>query len=381
MSLRAVPLADLCEMDRRNVRPGDPLANELPFVGVENVTRDTGFLNFETNSRVGNGKSTAFRFDERHVLYSKLRPYLNKVAMPDFPGRCSTQLVPLLPRDGVDRDFLAHMLRRREVVKFAVASANGSRMPSVDMKLFMAMPTPFPPFDMQRQIADILNSASHIQRLRSRAYACLHNFAPALFVKMFGDPVENPMGWPETHLGAVCRMDRCGMQPNDPKSIRLPFVGMENVNSNTGALNFDTDSRIGSRKSVMFRFDQTHVLYGKLRPYLNKVATPEFVGICSTELVPLRPIDNVNRDFLAHFLRNKATVDFAVASATGARMPRTNMKLLMAMPVPLPPIELQQQFARIANRAKDVAVAAKTAASAASALADALAARLLEQAP
>ena len=169
------------------------------------------------------------------------------------------------------------------------------------------------------------------------------------------------------------------MQPNDPTSIHLPFVGMENVNSNTGILNFDTDSRIGSRKSVMFRFDRTHVLYGKLRPYLNKVATPEFVGICSTELVPLRPIDNVNRDFLAHFLRNKATVDFAVASATGTRMPRTNMNLLMAMPVPLPPIELQQQFARIANRAKGVAVAAKTAADTASILTAALTARLLER--
>ena len=81
-------------MDRRNVRPGDPLANELPFVGVENVTRDTGFLNFDTNSRVGNGKSTAFRFDRRHVLYGKLAPYLNKVASPDFAGMCSTELVP-----------------------------------------------------------------------------------------------------------------------------------------------------------------------------------------------------------------------------------------------------------------------------------------------
>ena len=137
MSPRAVSLADLCEMDRRNVRPGDPLANELPFVGVENVTRDSGFLNFDTNSRVGNGKSTAFRFDRRHVLYGKLAPYLNKVATPDFAGRCSTELVPLLPRDGVDRDFLAHMLRRGETVKFAVDSANGTRMPRTDMKFLM----------------------------------------------------------------------------------------------------------------------------------------------------------------------------------------------------------------------------------------------------
>ena len=98
MNARRAPLGELCEMDRRGIPPDDPLAVELPFIGVENVVSGTGLLNFDTDSRVGAQKSTAFRFDPRHVLYGKLRPYLNKVAVPDFAGRCSTELVPLLPR-------------------------------------------------------------------------------------------------------------------------------------------------------------------------------------------------------------------------------------------------------------------------------------------
>ena len=133
MSVPIAPLGELCEMDRRGLRPEDPLASRLPFVGVENVEGGTGILAFDTGSRVSEQKSTAYRFDERHVLYAKLRPYLNKVATPGFSGRCSTELVPLLPRNGVDRDFLAHLLRRKQTVEFVMGSVTGTRMPRTDM--------------------------------------------------------------------------------------------------------------------------------------------------------------------------------------------------------------------------------------------------------
>ena len=122
MTSRIVPLGELCEMDRRGLRPDDPAAAGLPLLGVENVGSGTGALNLDAGSRVGVGKSTSFRFDERHVLYAKLRPYLNKVATPEFAGRCSTELVPLLARSGVDREYLAHLLRRKETVSFVMSS-------------------------------------------------------------------------------------------------------------------------------------------------------------------------------------------------------------------------------------------------------------------
>ena len=190
MTARVVPLGELCEMDRRGLRPDDPRAARLPLLGVENVASDTGALNLDAGSRVGNGKSTSFRFDERHVLYAKLRPYLNKVATPEFAGRCSTELVPLLPRSDVDRDFLAYLLRRRETVAFVMSSVMGSRMPRADMKALMSMRVPLPPLDEQRRIVDILNRAARIETLRRRAAERLREFVPALFVRMFGERNE-----------------------------------------------------------------------------------------------------------------------------------------------------------------------------------------------
>lgn len=378
MNPRTVPLGELCRVDRRSVPSNDPRVAGLPFVGVEHVVGGTGALDPDAGSRVGNRKSTAFRFDERHVLYAKLRPYLNKVATPGFAGVCSTELVPLLPRDGVDRDFLACLLRRKETVDCAMSSATGSRMPRADMKALMAMPAPFPPLQRQWEIAGVFKRVARIHRLCDRAKICVRGFAPALFVKMFGDPATNPMGWPVARLGEICEIDRHALPEGGREDSNLRFIGVENVTKDSGALNFDAQSRVGNRKSAAFYFDPRHILYSRLRPYLNKVAIPNFTGRCSTELIPLLSYEGVDRYFLAYFLRSAGAAKIAVDSAVGARMPRTDMKVLMAMPVPLPAYDKQRQFAAIAREAACVISLAEAATEAASNLTAALAARLIK---
>ena len=377
MKTPITPLGELCDMDRQGLQPDDPVASRLPFVGVENVASDTGIINFDNGSRTGSQKSATFRFDERHVLYAKLRPYLNKVATPEFAGRCSTELVPFLPRKGVDRDFIAWLLRRKETVEYVMASVTGSRMPRTDMKALMSLTVPLPPLNEQRRIVGILNRAAKIERLRVQAAERLREFIPALFIKMFGDSIENPMGWKTARLGELCDMDRRGLSPDDPIASRLPFVGVENVESDTGVFNLEGDSRVGSQKSTTFGFDERHVLYGKLRPYLNKVATPDFSGKCSTELVPLLPRDGVDRDFIAHLLRQKKTVEYVMASVTGSRMPRTDMKALMSLPVPLPSLDEQRCFAALARKALSTVAKTRNAAASAAALTASLMSRLL----
>lgn len=151
-------------MDRQPSKSTNSVAAQGPFVGLENVESDSGFVNLESRPRVGDRKSAAFRFDERHVLYAKLRPYLNKGAAPEFSGMCSTELVPLLPNRGVDREYIAHLLRRRDTVDYATATATGTRMPRADMDALMQMPVPFPSFDEQLRIVGILNRAGNIGR-------------------------------------------------------------------------------------------------------------------------------------------------------------------------------------------------------------------------
>ena len=323
-------------------------------------------------------------FEEGDVLFAKITPCMEngKAALArnltNGIGRGSTEFHVLRPSDQVLAEYIYYFIRQSPFREAARRSFTGTAGQQRVPKQFMeTVLVPLPPLNEQRRIVGILNRAARIERLRAQAASSLRNFVPALFVRMFGDPVENPIGWEVVRLGQLCDMDRQGIQSTDPLAAQLRFVGVENVTSGTGILNFATDSRVGRQKSMAFRFDERHVLYGKLRPYLNKVATPGFAGRCSTELVPLLPRDGVNRYFLAHLLRHKDTVEFIMASVTGTRMPRTDMRVLMSMPAPLPPLDKQRRFAGIVNQVSCMTIAIQTASNASSVLSTSLMSRLL----
>ncbi len=165
-----------------------------------------------------------------------------------------------------------------------------------------------------------------------------------------------PVGWRWTSLGKVCEQDKQSVKATDPDYAGLPYLGLEHVESQTGRLLVDRDEALqGETKSNNFRFSASHVLYGKLRPYLNKVALPHFAGRCSTEIVPLRPAADVERRWLAWLLRHEETVRYAMRGKTGSRMPRASMDGLMELPVAVPPPRQQREIVmRLEGRLQSV---------------------------
>ena len=358
-------LNELCHMDRQTIRADDPAASQLPFVGVENVDARTGIFNFDTDSRIGSQKSTTFRFDERHILYGKLRPYLNKVAIPGIAGRCSTELVPLLPRDGVDREFVAHLLRRRETIRFVMASVTGSRMPRTDMKALMSMRVPRPPLGEQRRIVQILNRAATIERLRNQAADRLREFVPALFIKMFGDPVENPMRWDVRLLGDIVQ----------------GFQGGKNVQA-------------GSGESIYCILRVSAVTTGYFNPSMSKPAPDDYVPpsdhvvrpgdllISRANTSALVGATAMVDDVKSHFLlpdkiwrfvwKENSVIDpvyihnlfqtqlirsrlSSMATGTSGSMKNVSQARLKALPVLVPPMDEQRRFAEMVAFARTVA--------------------------
>lgn len=152
-----------------------------------------------------------------------------------------------------------------------------------------------------------------------------------------------PSGWRVAELGEICATDRVAITKSDPEYATMPYLGLEHIEPKTGRLLIDETERAGSdSKSSNFRFTTDHVLYGKLRPYLNKVALPDFSGRCTTEIIPLRPI-SVERRWLAWLLRRQEVVDHAMRHKTGSRMPRASMRDLLALSVAVPPRQEQDR--------------------------------------
>ena len=359
MTKVVVPLADLCKMDRRQVRPADEGALSLPFVGVEHVVAGSGVIDFDSDSRVGSQKSAAFRFDARHVLYGKLRPYLNKVATPGFAGKCSTELIPLLPQDGVDRDYLAHLLRRQDTVDFVMAAVTGSRMPRADMKVLLSMRVPLPALDEQRWIVAILNRAAKIERLRTKAAGCFREFVPALFIKMFGDPVTNPMGWESQTLGNCCVLIRYGTSRKaNGRGEGIPVLRMGNV-TYRGALDLTDLKHVSLRDGEMSKYglQPGDILFNRTnsRDLVGKTGLWDgrFPAVAASYFIRLRlDKSRVLPGYVWATMNSAAMKSRLFAMARGAiGQANINARELGSIPLPVPNLELQARFVNVMNDA------------------------------
>lgn len=158
--------------------------------------------------------------------------------------------------------------------------------------------------------------------------------------------------WQLVRLGDVC-----GFEKEQAFHAGLPYVGLENIECGTGRFLGATNAV--SVKSATFRFSPAHVLYGRLRPYLNKVLLPDFEGHCSTEIFPIRPGAAISREYLFHWLTMDSTVRSINATSTGARMPRANMNAVLDFELPLPPLVEQRRIAAILDEALEGIAIAK----------------------
>ena len=153
-------------------------------------------------------------------------------------------------------------------------------------------------------------------------------------------------GWQVLRLGNVCGFDK-----SQGIHAGLPYVGLEDIESQTARFIGSVEPQVV--KSSTFKFSTQHVLYGRLRPYLNKVLAPEFAGHCSTEIFPIKPGPALSREYLLYWFLSEATVERINGTCTGARMPRADMNEVLDFYFPLPPLPEQQRIVTLLDEAFD----------------------------
>lgn len=149
-------------------------------------------------------------------------------------------------------------------------------------------------------------------------------------------------GWTPVRLASVASLDALTATPADLSDDDL-YIGLENIGPN-GELIGLGDVRATSLRSNKNRFTSNDVLFGKLRPYLTKVARPTGAGVCSTDILVLRPSDALDRDYLYWWLRSPTVIADATARSTGATLPRISPSTLGEFEIPVPSIAEQQRI-------------------------------------
>ena len=167
------------------------------------------------------------------------------------------------------------------------------------------------------------------------------------FIEMFGDFQTNPKGWPLASFDQFATIDAV-MTTEYDKYADYPHIGIDSIEKDSGVLRGYRTVKEDNVISGKYIFTPKHIIYSKIRPNLNKVALPEFDGLCSADAYPILVNENVcDRMFLAAVLRSNYFLEYILGFSARSQMPKVNRKQISGFTMPLPPLDMQQEFATI----------------------------------
>jgi type I restriction enzyme S subunit len=347
----------------RDVAPSIPslrkfLSDETVWMlTLDQIESGTGSIINKNYLPAKEASVSSLTFDEGNVLYSKLRPYLNKVFLPNESGFATTELVPLRPnRKLLDRKFLYYFLRSAPFLAFATQNVAGIKMPRVIMEKFWEYPIPLPSLAEQRRIIEILDQADTLRKKRAEADKMGEKILPVLFYKMFGDPITNPNHWIKEPIGSLS-IDGAQYGANaraveftdgSPRYVRITDI------NDSGNLSKDDIKTLDSDDWQSYKLEWGDILFARSGATVGKTYMyKETDGLCAYAgyLIRFR-LDRrrVNPWFLFSATRTPYYRNWVNSKKRVAAQPNINGQEYGSFSIALPPITLQDQFAQSAQQ-------------------------------
>ena len=203
---------------------------------------------------------------------------------------------------------------------------------------------------VQRDISEKLKKVDWLASLRKQQIAKLDELVKVRFVEMFGDFKSNSKGWSIVKFDDFAKIDG-NMTTDYKKYADYPHIGIDSIEKGTGALKGYRTVKEDGVVSGKYIFTPQHIIYSKIRPNLNKVALPDFEGLCSADAYPILPNPkNCNRIFLALAMRSDYFLDYILQFSARTNLPKVNRKEIAGFSMPLPPLSLQNDFAVFVKR-------------------------------
>ena len=284
------------------------------------------------------GYRDCFQSEKEAVAIIKDGAGIGRVSMLPKHSSVLGTMQMLEPKEGISNSYLFYYLSHLKLGK----SFTGSTIPHIYFKNYSDSSFPDVSYNQQCQVAEKLDAIRKSIEQKNNQLSVLDSLVKSRFMEMFGNPISNDKNWPTSTIENCCYMK--GLK-TIPQKEKYWLLNLDKIESNTGEIikkDYVTIDEIGNST---FFFDKDYVLYSKLRPYLNKVVVPNESGFGTSELVPLKPNSFVDIVYLAHLLRSESFVKWIDSTSSGAKMPRASVEALRSFTLPLPPIELQNQFA------------------------------------
>jgi type I restriction enzyme S subunit len=277
------------------------------------------------------------------------------VAVLEKEGTFNQGCKGLIPKDKekVNSRFYAYYLwfKNRKLQHLS----GGSTFKELSKHILENLKVPLPPFFEQYGIVEVLFSfdlAIHkVNEAIIQAECLKKGLMQQLLTKGIGHKEfkQTPIGkipreWKVVKIEDVAEPRREIVSPID-EDPSTPYVGLEHVDP--GDIRINRLGKTSEVKSAKFRFSKNDILYGKLRPYLDKAVLSNTNGVCSTDFIVIKSRKTIIPDFLIWILHTKRFVNYATSTMTGTNHPRTSWSSIARFITGLPTLHEQQKIAEI----------------------------------
>jgi len=313
----------------------------IPWLTVKDL-REDHFEVFDAQEHITQDAVThsATHLLEPRCVIVATRVGLGRVAVNGVPLAINQDLKAIVCKPTVLPQYLCFALHKAvfEILKFS----QGTTVRGIRQDDLLRLHVPLPPLPVQERIVAILQKADEIRRKRQEALNIADQILPALFIEMFGDPATNPKGWPVRKLADVAEFldskrrpisERCRQQRikgKKPEEL-YPYYG---ANGQVGWIDgylFDEDLVLLTEDGGAFGSTTEPIAYC--------ISGKTWVNNHAHVLRPLPGLTTV--DYLYRAIAVRPDILPLISGTTRSKL---NMSCAKAIPVPLPPFELQQRF-------------------------------------
>lgn len=327
-----------------STRTADPASAGIDrFVGLEHIEPEN--LHIRRWGLVADGTTFTSTFKRGQVLFGKRRAYQRKVAVADFDGVCSSDIYVFESKDPnvLLPELVPFICQSEGFYDYAVKTSAGSLSPRTNWSHLANYEFPLPPVDEQRRIADLLWAADDVVEKNQEVVEKLLTIQKWKLDNWLIDGNLNSE-WQEVKLDDICDVQNGQVDPKQPPYCDMIHIASDDIESGTGRILEMNTAAQDKVISGNYLFTEKAIVYSKIRPNLKKVVFPKFTGVCSADVYPIYPRENIIPELLFQLMLSETFTQYATSQSARSAIPKINRNGLLAFKFRLPPMEIQENI-------------------------------------
>ena len=327
---------------------------DIPWIKTGELNDDYIFETEEHITQEAISHSSAKLFPVNTIVIAMYGATIGKVGILGVVATTNQACACGVSNSSVNYKYLFYYARSQK--DNFIKKGKGGAQPNISQEIIKFHEFPLPPLCEQQRIVNRIESLfAKLEEAKQKAQDALDSFETrkaAILYKAFTGELtaqwrkehgETMGSWNSDLLKNIITTVKDKFNPTI-QTTSLRYIGLEHIQKNEGIIGFGKSDDIKSLKTV---FKAGDILYGKLRPYLNKHDIAQFDGICSTDILVYRTQYPQTAKYINYFMNTELFISTAVSNSKGINLPRVSEKEIGNIVVNIPLIAEQTEIVRI----------------------------------